>query len=64
MLSKFLELVVWQYRVYDCSYEYVHDYVMGSVEFLEIELKSEILNFDPFVKIFWNFNEFLLDRSY
>ena len=39
MLSKFLKLVVWQYRVYDCSYEYVHDHVIGGVEFLEIELK-------------------------
>ena len=63
MLSKFLELLVWQYRVYDCSYEYVHVHVMGREKILEIELKSEILNFDPFVKNFINLNKFLLDGT-
>ena len=31
---------------------------------LEIEPKSEILNFDPFAKIFRNLKEFLLEGNY
>ena len=37
---------------------------MGSLEYLEIELKSKILNFDPFVKSLRNSNVFLLDGNY